>query len=215
MTKLFLILLLITKHSFVSCMSCIYGDECPEVIKVLAWKDFSKLSLDKDTLYTAQIKQISLSDPHNETYDNLVYTAVVFENISAMHWLLSKRVRPDSSALEWALAPIVSEHIKLEVVDSLLSHGVSTDIIIKGNQPLDLKADVETWPGKKPLDFTQSLLALHQKNDRKYKLKDNPITLEIQQVANRLERHELRWAWIQAAALVNSGRVEIIEETHK
>ncbi len=185
MTRLFLILLLITKHSFVACM-----DDTAELFEAISYQaDFSRLTPAQKTMYTPKI---NLKNDYGITP---VEWAALWGNTSAMDWLVSNNVTlNDTKALEWSLQKAPDKCVKAKIVSSLLTHGASTDIVIDT---------------KKPLDFMQDKLI----NKQTYYNNTGNVVSEMQHVASVLRRYDdpLLWTWIKAAALIDSGRVEVIE----
>lgn len=199
MTKLFLIFLLITKHSFTIC-----SDWEPEVFKAIRYGvDFSRLSSTRDALYT---KQVQIKKFPIYVHFLPIELAVIHENISAINWLISKQVNlNDSNALKYALDLAQRDGDRVAtIVHKLLVHGASIGIVINGQKPQDYLKSLE----QDKLDFYR-MRPFSKINERLFG--------KMYRAKKLLERYEapLRWAWIAGAVVTakttNSKRVEIID----
>ncbi len=192
MTKLFLILLLITKHSLIFSI-----DIKLAIGKAIAEnKDFNQLTPAENEIYTRQINaKIKWG---GIDFSPVAYSAY-YGNTSAFNWLLAKKVDDDwTNVLNMALLPVFTK-AEPEIISALLIRGARTH-----------------YETTRPL-FKQKLIETEKFNTRFPHLADSGTLPRIEQAQELFERHHnpLRWNWIKAAALVDSGRVEIIEETHK
>ncbi len=193
MTKLFLILLLITKHSFINGA---YRE--PEIYTaIFTGVDFSRLTAEQDALYSTQ------KESPTTAWAKPIHAALAFQKIDAVDWLLAKKVDLHETVLVYTLKPGFSDVPKAKIVISVLKHGAPTNI---------------TFGGKKPADYMLTTIA---QKEAYYKVhpesKNEAILHELKHSESVLRRYDdpLLWTWIKATALIDSGRVEIIEETHK
>ncbi len=177
LNKPFLILLLITQHSFTRC-----SDRDLEVFKAIrAGTDFSKLSPEQNALYTTQI---NLKDAYG--CDVPINTAIKHGNTSAVHWLLSKKVILNYElALRQSLRPLQDDGVKSEIVAAIVPYGTLTDLEVFGQTPMN---------------YMQCKLDHYKDNP---KLTSADKLSEIEKTNNLLKRYNsaLLWTWITGAVV--------------
>ncbi len=192
MTKLFLILLLITKHSFMLC-----GDRDPDIFYAIQGNktDFSKLTDEQEALYSTQINSKST----HIYFSTPLECAALWDNMPAVNWLLARPVDMDDKSLRCALR----DYVKTDVALTLLAHEASIDFV---------------YDRKKPAAYVQKDITNTLALDRMYPgLRDDDALHKKQQLLRLLKQREAQASWARmtkallATKELASGHVDIAE----